>query len=50
MNELRDWAALRRSTIEAAAIEMIRIGIYQTRDHGQDLPPRFEVTDDGTRH
>jgi hypothetical protein len=30
MNELREWAALRRSTIEAAAIEMIRIGLHQT--------------------
>ena len=49
MNELRAWAALRRSTIEAAAIEMIRIGLHQTRDQGRDHP-LADVPDDGTRH
>jgi len=32
MNELREWTVLRRSTVEQAAIEMIRIGLYQTRE------------------
>jgi hypothetical protein len=40
-------AKLRRSTVEEAAAEMIRIGLYQTRDQGQSLPEGLDVTDDG---
>jgi len=50
MNELREWATLRRSTVEAAAVEIIRIGLYQTREQRQKLPEGLDVTDDGTRH
>ena len=49
MVELREWAALRRCSVETAAIEMIRIGLYQTRDRHQELADGFDVTD-GARH
>ena len=31
MNGLREWAALRHCSVQDAAIEMIRIGLYETR-------------------
>ena len=45
MNELREWAALRRTNIEQAAIEMIRIGLYETRARGGELPAGLDVAD-----
>ena len=35
MNELREWAALRHISVQDAAIEMIRIGLYETRKRDQ---------------
>ena len=45
MKELREWAALRRYSVEDAAIEMIRIGLYETRrqnvpERPEDVPPK----------
>ena len=34
-DELREWAALRRSTVEPDAIETIQLGLHATRDQGQ---------------
>ena len=50
MSELLEWATLRKCSVEAAALEMIRIGLFQTRDRGQTLPEGLDVTDEGTRH
>ena len=50
INELREWATLRRSTVEAAAIEMIRIGLHQTRDRDREMSALIDSADHGTRH
>jgi hypothetical protein len=50
MNELREWAGLRRSSVEAAAIEMIQIGLHARRDQGAKLPEGLDVMEEGTRH
>ena len=48
MNELREWAALRRSTVEKAAVEMIRIVLHQMRGPHQEPP--LAVAGEETRH
>ena len=44
LNELRDWAALRHCSLEEAAMEMIRIGLYETRHRRSDVPPEDPPT------
>jgi len=50
MAELREWAQLRRTTLELAAHELLRVGLHAVRDRGQELPAGLDVTDKGTRH
>jgi hypothetical protein len=50
MANLLEWAKPRRTTIELAAVEMIRIGLHATRDQEQKLPEGLDVTDGETRH
>ena len=45
IDELREWAALRRCSVQGAAIEMIRIGLYETRrpnvpERPEDVRPK----------
>ena len=49
MNELREWATLRRSTMEAAAVEMIRIGLCHARERNPSLPLDLVSPIKGTR-
>jgi hypothetical protein len=50
MAELRDWAKLRRGTVEEAAVEMMRIRLHAVREREQPLRPDLDVPDDGKPH
>lgn len=47
--ELNDWARLRRSSPEKAAVELIRIGLHAVRERRPDLAD-LDVAEPGTRH
>lgn len=50
MAELREWAQLRPTTVEEAAVEMIRIGLHQTRKQNDQPPAGLDVMHGGIRH
>lgn len=50
IEEICDWARLRRCSLEAAAVELIRLGLHSVREQHRQPPESFDVTDSGRRH
>ena len=48
MSELREWAALRRVSVEHAAMEMIRVGLQWTRDEARKRSEGLDVDEEAT--
>src|ERR1043166_1543749 len=48
IEEIRQWAALRRTTEDLAVIELLRIGLHAVRDQNWSNPPEdLDLTDEG---
>jgi hypothetical protein len=48
--EIKDWAKLRRETPEAAAVELLWIGLHAVRERRQDPDALLDAADDRVRH